>query len=63
MLRGVVAEAHSVLVVSNIRRACNDKGAKDMMPLPLRRALLSSGFAGALALSRDLQPQATQAQP
>ena len=63
VLRGVVAEAHSVLVVSNIRRACNDKGAKDMMPLPLRRALLSSGFAGALALSRDLQPQATQAQP
>ena len=50
VLRGVVAEAHSVLVVSNIRRACNDKGAKDMMPLPLRRALLSSGFAGALTL-------------
>ena len=70
VLRGVVAEAHSVLVVSNIRRACNDKGAKDMMPLPLRRALLSSGFAGALALVATcipmqlsvlrLQPHVTQ---
>ena len=26
VLRAVVAEAHAVLVVSNIRRACNDKG-------------------------------------
>ena len=49
MLRGVVAEAHSILVVSNIRRACNDKGAKDMLPLLLRRALLERGVTGDLA--------------
>lgn len=53
----MVAEAHSLLVVSNIKRACNDKGAKDMMPLPLRRALLERGFVGELALV------ATQARP
>ena len=49
VLRGVVAEAAAVLVVSNIRRACNDKGSKEMMPLPLRKALLERGFVGEFA--------------
>lgn len=35
--------------VSNIRRACNDKSTKDMMPPGLRQRLLAEGLPGALA--------------
>jgi len=49
VLRSVLSESHALLIVSNIRRACNDKGAKGLMSLPLRNALLGSGFAGGLA--------------
>lgn len=45
-MAGIVAEADCLLVASNIRRACNDKGAKDLLSLPLRKVLLESGYAG-----------------
>ena len=41
VMKSIIAQASTVLITSNIRRACNDKGAKDMMPLLLRRALLA----------------------
>ena len=40
VMQSVIASAHVVLVTSKIRRACNDKSAKDLMPLGLRRLLL-----------------------
>ena len=49
VMAGILSEADSLLIVSNIRRACNDKGAKDLLSLPLRRALLTSGFLGEVA--------------
>ena len=48
-MRSIIASAHTVLITSNIRRACNDKSAKDLMPLPLRRELLQRGSMGELA--------------
>ena len=49
VMRSVIASAHTVLVTSNIRRACNDKSAKDLMPLSLRKDLLERGWMGELA--------------
>ena len=63
VMASIVQEADCLLVVSNIRRACNDKGAKDLLSLPLRRALLASGFGIGLGLFNSLttlsQPNST----
>ena len=48
-LTQVVGEAHALMVCSNVRRACNDKGAYGLLPLKLRRELLSNAHAGAVA--------------
>ena len=44
-----MGEAHALMVCSNVRRACNDKGAYGLLPLKLRRELLSKAHAGAVA--------------
>ena len=49
VMKSVIASAHTVLLTSNIRRACNDKSAKDLLPLALRRLLLERGWVGELA--------------
>ena len=49
VLERVLEAADSLLLVSSINRAANDKGAKSLLPLPLRRELLDSGYLGDLA--------------
>ena len=49
VMKSVISQASAVLLTSNIRRACNDKSAKDLLPLSLRKVLLESGWAGELA--------------
>ena len=46
VLERVLEAADSLLLVSSINRAANDKGAKSLLPLPLRRELLDSGYLG-----------------
>ena len=48
-MKSIIAKADTVLLASNIRRACNDKSAKDLLPLALRKLLLEKGFMGQLA--------------
>jgi len=49
MVQSYLKQADAVWLVSNIRRAVNDKSTKDMMPPALRQRLLNEGRPGALA--------------
>jgi hypothetical protein len=49
VMKSIIAKADTLLLASNIRRACNDKSAKDLLPLRMRKALLQSGWVGELA--------------
>ena len=48
-MREYLHSADAIWVVSNIRRAINDKTAKEMMPSRFRQALVEWGRPGALA--------------
>ena len=48
MVKRVLEQANSVWLVSNIRRAVNDKTTKDMMPPAFKQALLERGVLGSL---------------
>jgi hypothetical protein len=47
-VKSFLKQADSVFLVSNIKRAVNDKTTKDLMPLQLRKTLLSTGKLGQL---------------
>lgn len=49
LVQSYLRQADAVWLVSNIRRAVNDKSTKDMMPPSLRQRLLEEGRPGALA--------------
>ena len=51
-MQSILTEADALLVVSNIRRACNDKSAKDLLSRSLRQQLLTHGFHQLGAASR-----------
>lgn len=51
MVRSYLRAADSVLLVSNVRRATNDKTVKDWLAPSLRRTLLASGRFGDLAFA------------
>ena len=49
VVKGYLAKADSIFLVSNIKRAVNDKTTKDLLTLDLRRNLLATGKLGQLA--------------
>ena len=48
VVKKVLQEANCVWLVSNIRRAVNDKTVKDMMPPSLKQVLVEQGVLGSL---------------
>jgi hypothetical protein len=49
VVRAYLKQADSVFLVSNIKRAVNDKTTKDLMTLEMRKTLLMTGKLGQLA--------------
>jgi len=48
VVKKILEEANSVWLVSNVRRAVNDKTVKDMMPPAFKQALVEKGVLGSL---------------
>ncbi len=48
VVKKILEEANSVWLVSNVRRAVNDKTVKDMMPPAFKQALVERGVLGSL---------------
>jgi hypothetical protein len=55
VVQGYIRKADSVLLVSNVRRATNDKTVKDWLSPALRRALLGAGRGGGAGFGSGAQ--------